>query len=382
MSELDDFFPDEGPTTYQAELDKIEQESESDEADAFDPDGAGFSGDLGTSLPTSVVNYRRRTRTRTELDRLSSEYARHAREVQEAAGPSRRSSVASSRPPLEHQNSALSVESATVLSSDEDEGHRPGAKRRKPLRRNKSMDDRSIVSRRSSRSIGSVAARLRGRSGSMGSRAADEEESDRSETKSIESVSDYGPYGDSGSSNASTHSGSEGGRTRTTNGFFVSHGLLGARDPFFGDSRIDMPFPDLSDDGRDWPEDKGRNLTASQRLPGHSQSLYLVDEDLQVLFLGWKSSLFKNLLWYFGALLTLGTLPLLARWFPALWIKGKGAFCPFSSATHIIAKVSLIRDQWASLSNIKTDQFRRSAHCPVGASEAGQPFIAAPTLPS
>lgn len=90
----------------------------------------------------------------------------------------------------------------------------------------------------------------------------------------------------------------------------ASYGIpLMSSDPIFGgEARLDMetPFtlPDKPPPG-----------------PPSRQILYLSDEDTSIQFVGYETVSWRLWIWRAGCLLTFGSLALLGRWFPWLWLR-------------------------------------------------------------
>lgn len=88
----------------------------------------------------------------------------------------------------------------------------------------------------------------------------------------------------------------------------VSLPLLSS-DPIFGDeARIDMDgIMDTLD-----PPPPG---------PPSRQVIYVPDEDSTIRFIGYETILWRQWLWRFGCICTVGILGLLGHWFPRLWLR-------------------------------------------------------------
>lgn len=88
------------------------------------------------------------------------------------------------------------------------------------------------------------------------------------------------------------------------------HGLpLLSSDPIFGgEARIDMEIPFALLD----PPPPG---------PPSRQTLYIVDEDSTIRFIGYEAVLWRAWVWRIGCILTLGILGLLGHWFPRFWLR-------------------------------------------------------------
>jgi cation-transporting ATPase 13A3/4/5 len=82
-----------------------------------------------------------------------------------------------------------------------------------------------------------------------------------------------------------------------------------AFDPLFGDdARIDMDMPPEPDS----PAPPG---------PPSRQTIYIADEDSTIRFIGYETVLWRQRLWRFGCVITIGILGLLGHWFPRLWLR-------------------------------------------------------------
>ncbi|KAJ7647229.1 hypothetical protein FB45DRAFT_892809 [Roridomyces roridus] len=84
--------------------------------------------------------------------------------------------------------------------------------------------------------------------------------------------------------------------------------LLASDQIFGGEARIDM---DISFALLDAPP---------PGLPSR-QTLYIPDEDSTIRFVGYEITAWRQWLWNFGCLITLGALGLLGHWFPQLWLR-------------------------------------------------------------
>lgn len=161
-----------------------------------------------------------------------------------------------------------------------------------------SPTDRPSLSRRTSRS----SRRSRSRAGSesrltddegeerWGYSSGEEAESDEEGRPGRDSVSElsYGSYPPSPS---------------------ASFPML-STDPIFGEeARIDMDVP-LEDLDSEPPPG-----------PPSRQNIFIPEEDSHIRFLGYEATLYRQLLWRLGCLVSLGVLALLGHWFPRLWIR-------------------------------------------------------------
>jgi len=371
-----DFFPDEINRATETEVQEMNaaaqisedgEESDGGELPVYDdPTGSMFScpNDPSTMIPSSVSNYAHRNRSSRELTRLSGEYDAATKRRRRSSVTSRKSissRKSSSRPKLKTQTSTLSN---PVLSDESDDdvavprksgvfsgitamlrSSSYGASKNKT----KTDDEESLApSRRSSmHSVRSnTAGRLRGRTMSTTSVGAVSAHS--GSDSDLEDGDAYGPYGSAASTSSTVTTDSQDSqidpRDRAQSipgGLFITHGFVGGGDPFFGDHRVDIHSPTQSD------IDEGRLENAEAKVfeslggstTGARQPLYIPDEDLQLVFIGWGQKTWKAILWYIGCFLTLGILPLLGRWFPNLWLRGKGKVREFSRATSIVAHV-------------------------------------------
>lgn len=360
--EAEDFFPDEN-TQPEIRTSEASAESDSDpELPVYnDPSGSIFSGSVGMSVPTSVSNYAHRHRSSKELTRLSGEYdAATSKRRRRSSTGSRKShsSKKSNRPKLKRGASNVS-QAVDSESEDEEVASRKAgggafsglsAMLRKGSK-SKPVDEEETSlapSRRSS--MGSVksssAAKLRGRSMSVASMATSRHSGSESENDEDDA---YGPYGSSVSTSSTITTDSQASssdeRRRPSQsipgGLFVTHGFVGSGDAFFGDHRVDMDSPTQSDidEGRLTGDESKVFDSIGGSLTGERQPLYIPDEDLQLVFVGWGEKTWKTILWYLGCFVTVGILPLLGRWFPNLWLRGKGKVREFSRASSVVAHV-------------------------------------------
>ncbi|KAK4701843.1 hypothetical protein P7C70_g4386, partial [Phenoliferia sp. Uapishka_3] len=359
------------------------------EDDFDDPEGSMFSGPAARSVPTSTSTFRMRSRSRADLERMSRELSRtredargdsddgksvggksgrskrskkgkrkaRSRRASDAtstaasetggsdaesinsAAPSKKSSRSMSRKSSgeserKSRRKRGASRSSRPASSDEDEDDRPGffqgisdAIRGRPSMSMSRQDSGASVGSRA----GSVKSKTRRRSSDLDEDAV----SIRSESEFAEDDDDpYGPYGSSDTTSTNTsHSSSsqdDGPRRRRGGGGFL--GMPGAGDAFFGESRID--FDDASEDDASadglFPDDK------SKRMPHAQQSLYIPDEDLPLKLFGLKVSKVKLTAWTAGCILSGGSLWLLGRWVPSIWLKGVGQPGEFEEASYVV----------------------------------------------
>lgn len=338
------------------ELKKQEQERASHELERpsapetpvyDDPTGSVFAGPANEAVPSSMSAYQSARRRSTR--------------VHKRAGSSRRATGHSttSRPTIRRSGtSRSSLPSAVSSDSSDEENNDPerdvASQQKKKSRRSSSFRRKSrdtdaastTSSRRTSRSHVSAAAGLRGRRSSVAAstigaaptddetdlgRPADAYDSDENPSDDV-----YGPYGSSVSSadsDNSSRTGAEGG-----GGLFLTHGFVGGPDPFFGDHRVDMEEDGDSIHSRE--SDKRIFDSLGGSITGSKQPIYFPDEDLHVVLVGWGPKTWKVIVWTIASVLTLGILPLLGRWLPHWWIRGKGKDRAFARATSVVAHVS------------------------------------------
>ncbi|TIB04331.1 hypothetical protein E3P88_01870 [Wallemia ichthyophaga] len=149
--------------------------------------------------------------------------------------------------------------------------------------------------------------------------SSNEEISDDNDTSSEMASSAAASLNNSESSSAASS------RRRRSNEFMPTGTF--AADPVFGDTRIPM---ELSQEETINPD--AEFLTkASQSGDQSRQRIYIQEEDVTLLVTGFRASPFGHLLWCLGVLLTLGTLALIGRWTPALWLRWAAIEAPFTS---------------------------------------------------
>ncbi|EGG03284.1 uncharacterized protein MELLADRAFT_22371, partial [Melampsora larici-populina 98AG31] len=66
------------------------------------------------------------------------------------------------------------------------------------------------------------------------------------------------------------------------------------------------------------------------------QSVYFVDEDMQINFFGWGLVFWKAALWKLGCIFSFGILWLIGRWKVAWMLKSRGKETSFSEASHLV----------------------------------------------
>ena len=112
--------------------------------------------------------------------------------------------------------------------------------------------------------------------------------------------------------------------------------LLNRRTDGLNDHRIEViplthPLPGIK--SHSWhPSDI--EMTKAQRLS--TQSVYIIEDDLQVQFLGWRSVGWRVALWWLGSVMSAGVLWLVGRWKVA-WRLKMGILEPFNQASHVVA---------------------------------------------
>lgn len=78
-------------------------------------------------------------------------------------------------------------------------------------------------------------------------------------------------------------------------------------------------------------------LDEQMRLnPNSRQSVYFVDEDMQINFFGWALVFWKDTFWNLGCICSLGLLWLIGRWKIAWMLNSRGAESPFPTASHLV----------------------------------------------
>lgn len=255
-------------------------------------------------------------------------------------------------------------------------GRRPGLRREESEISVASSRRSASLSRWSSRRSGveSEAESTRGR--------REDDESGRSDVGEEEGDEDdpYGPYGSGSSITTSSASGSGSPtnsdeassidsndaksrlskrnrrESRARSNFFLTPfggtGMVGGTDPFFGDSRVDVPDEAYDDDGVNDPllgQDAERGgdggdlelgVPVKVDVADSRQTIYIPDEDLTILFIGWGESAIKASLWYIGCFLSLGILWLLGRWIPDWYLRGRGRETSLEKAQRLVVRTS------------------------------------------
>lgn len=396
--ELEDFFPEEDVDEREAATVREEAKAAEDEmlglssgedghanGDLYeDPHGSMYSGPLATSVPTSITHMRRRSRSRTRIDRSDVEsdaasgimLAESARSRKKNV---RKSSIASRRLRRGSQSSAKSdatgitstlarpipttaVESASSSGSEDEEGGKKPRKRgmlsawfgtgRGPARPSleRAGSSASIISRDTSRSRHTKRRKAhRKRSSSFGTQRAEQSEYDAQEDDETDINEDdpYGLYGSSSSSINTTSSSASGSsassddaksRRRHRRGTGTGSMFLpsfGGSDPVFGEGAE----TDVGHDGEEEESDEDEPFFLDE-ITAFRQTIYIADEDLQVLFQGWGEKTYKTILWSIGVVLSFGILSLLGKWIPEWWLDGRGKQREFGRASRIVVKTS------------------------------------------
>ena len=138
----------------------------------------------------------------------------------------------------------------------------------------------------------------------------------------------YGPYGSDGDSDDSRFSADHEHQRRGTKSFFDSvPGLSGGGDMFGGGDDDGATDADAgaSDDGSFEPalfddddEDTWPDGTRRRRA---QQAIYIPDEDLQLYLVGLRVTRLRAALWATACILSAGSLWLISRWVPRIWIR-------------------------------------------------------------
>ncbi|CUA66608.1 hypothetical protein RSOLAG22IIIB_00049 [Rhizoctonia solani] len=101
--------------------------------------------------------------------------------------------------------------------------------------------------------------------------------------------------------------------------------IITGQDPFFGDTRIDIsPPPSLYD--------------VDAKLPESRQNVYVPDEDAHLRLTGYVRVQWRNIVWYALSMLSLGTLALLGRWIPTMWLRFVAKEVPFPDAQFVVVE--------------------------------------------
>ncbi|KDE02331.1 hypothetical protein MVLG_07113 [Microbotryum lychnidis-dioicae p1A1 Lamole] len=260
----------------------------------------------------------------------------------------RRSSQSKSRSRRRSRKSFSSNRSASMAGSDEDDDAEENARSgffkgisnalrgRPSMPRLESATSRKSAStsagRRSTDSLEEDSVSLRSESDYAGDRIIDDNDDP------------YGPYGGSSdsvstSSTITSSSQDEGGprRRRGAGGLL---GVLpgGGGDAFYGESRIEFAS-DVEDDEDEFSTDDedGERRRKAGGLQA-SQSVYIPDEDLPLRLVGLHVSRWRVALWTLGCILTGGSLWLLGRWLPKLWLKCVGTPGEFRKASYVVVE--------------------------------------------
>ncbi|KAA1126147.1 hypothetical protein PGTUg99_000351 [Puccinia graminis f. sp. tritici] len=103
-------------------------------------------------------------------------------------------------------------------------------------------------------------------------------------------------------------------------------------------------------------------MTKAQRLS--TQSVYIIEDDLQVQFLGWKSVGWRVALWWIGCAMSAGILWLVGRWKVA-WRLKMGILEPFNQASHVVAYTEYGQPDIIDLQTLTFNQpIKLSTLCP------------------
>ena len=100
---------------------------------------------------------------------------------------------------------------------------------------------------------------------------------------------------------------------------FIPTGTF-ASDPVFGDTRIPMEMSQ---------ESQLTNESNFEQGPQSRQKIYIQEEDVSLLIIGYRKSNLGNLIYALGVVLSFGILALLTRWIPSIWIKLAAIEAPF-----------------------------------------------------
>ncbi|KAL8278174.1 hypothetical protein RQP46_009347 [Phenoliferia psychrophenolica] len=383
----DRFFGDEETPPISAVA--IPTHADPQEDDYDDVEGSLFSGPAARSVPTSTSTFRMRSRTRADISRMSRELSRTRGELlsdsddaRSTGGRSRKSKKGKRRNSSRRGSDATSAAPSEAADSDAESITSAAASKRSGRRKSGTGERRPSQSqskhgghskRRSSRPASSdeednrsffqgISDVLRGgrpsisrhdsapsissRPGSTKSKTRRRSSELDEDAVSINSASEfaeddedpYGPYGSSDTTSTNTTNSSssqeDGPRRRRGGGGFL--GMPGGGDTFFGESRIDFDDPsdeDVSADGLS-PDDRRK------RSPNAQQSLYIPDEDLPLKLFGLRVSTVKLTVWTAGCVLSGGSLWLLGRWVPSVWLKGVGQPGEFEEASYVVVETA------------------------------------------
>jgi cation-transporting P-type ATPase 13A2 len=335
-----------------------------------------------------------RSRSRGELSRMSGEYddarSRGSREHRRSRsrrgsassvgsvrsrrnrlsiGDAQQSMKFSKRPITTRSSSEGSLPNAIDSESeDEDEPRRSGVfgglsailgTRRSSSRHHESGEPATSPQRKLSSRSGS-----RRQTYSEAEASVESEEAASATDVESEYPEPYGPYGSSLNSNDESLASSDVSEDRRgRRGIFVtsfgSHGVVGGPDPLFGDSRVDLG----SDDGHSVPSEDFSQPEEFDAT-GFRQSIYILDEDLHLVFEGWGHNVRKMFFWGIGCLCTAGILTLLGRWMPEWWLSGTSERLSFDKAGFVVAKVCSLFFVGPNISELTSelDRERQSAY--------------------
>ncbi|CCA68656.1 hypothetical protein PIIN_02521 [Serendipita indica DSM 11827] len=286
-----------------------------------DAEGSIFDGPGSVTIPSSVTGLR--------SARARGFGSRRGSRVYDASpmDPDGRSSINR----LSRQNTALSAGTDAIADSDDDGGsprrdrrvkrrkstatteNAPEADDEQPRRTSMFGGIASFFGRRESPSRISNASRSR--ASSINYAESPTEEDDRWGYHSSEE--DESSQEDAESTHGSLYpASSRGSHSRPGTPMNAFPGL--GRDPFFGDTRIDM--------------DDASTVESIPPSPGPPmyQDVYLSDEDLQLRLVGYRTIRWRKILWEITAVCSLGLLGLLGHWFPELWLRFVAVKCAFA----------------------------------------------------
>ncbi|KAH9474139.1 hypothetical protein Pst134EA_001181 [Puccinia striiformis f. sp. tritici] len=103
-------------------------------------------------------------------------------------------------------------------------------------------------------------------------------------------------------------------------------------------------------------------MTKEQRLS--AQSVYIIEDDLQVQFLGWKSVGWRVALWWVGCAMSAGIMWLIGRW-KVEWRLKMGILESFNQASHIVAYTEFSQPEIIDLKTLTFNQpIKLSTLCP------------------
>ncbi|KAF8750637.1 Ca-transporting ATPase [Rhizoctonia solani] len=101
--------------------------------------------------------------------------------------------------------------------------------------------------------------------------------------------------------------------------------IITGGDPFFGDTRIDISPPASLYD-------------VDATLPESRQNVYVADEDAHLRLTGYTRVAWRNLVWYALSILSLGTLALVGRWVPTMWLRFVAREVGFPDADFVVVE--------------------------------------------